>query len=160
LIKFSAEIQGVEVLNRSFNRIEQYISDFRSVWPAVAKTFYEIEREQFNTEGATGASGKWSALSPAYKKWKEAHFPGQPILQAIHALVSSMTSPDANDSVFRADPMMLTIGTKREGATHHQRTRPIISLRDDQKRKLQKSLQSGLVQFTRTLGFQVDEKAA
>jgi phage gpG-like protein len=160
MLRFSGEISGVDVLDRAFNRIEQYISDFRSVWPAVAKIFYEIEREQFDTQGSAGQSGRWSALSPAYKKWKEVHFPGEPILQATHALVDSMTSPDANDSIFRVDPMMLTIGTQREGARAHQRTRPIISLREDQKRRLQKAIQSGLVQFTRNLGFQVEDKAA
>ncbi|WP_204899555.1 hypothetical protein, partial [Pseudoflavonifractor capillosus] len=72
----------------------------------------------------------------------------------------SMTSPDALDSIFRADPLMLTIGTQREGARAHQRTRPIISLREDQKRKLTKSIQAGLVQFTRNLGFDVQDKAA
>lgn len=160
MIRFSATVDGLLVLDRAFNRIDQRISDFRNIWPSVAREFYAIEREQFETEGVSGASGKWAALSPAYKRWKEVHFPGEQILQATHALVDSMTTPDANDSVFRADPLMLTIGTKREGAAAHQRTRPIISLREEQKRRLQKAIQAGLVRFTREAGFQVDEKAA
>lgn len=160
MLRFSAEVNGFQVLDRAFNRIDSRISDFRSVWPEVARTFYEIETQQFDTEGASGASGKWTALSPAYEQWKEVHFPGEQILQASHALVDSMTSPDANDSIFRADPLSLTIGTKREGAAKHQRTRPIISLREEQKRRLQKAIQAGLVRFTREAGFQVDAKAA
>lgn len=169
MIRFSADVLGVEVLNRSFNRIEQYISDFRSVFPNVAKEFYGVVHEQFASEGAHGASGRWAPLSPAYKVYKvytARNF--EPILKFSRSLYDSMTSPDAPDAIFRMEPMELTIGTKDPKAMGHQRgvpkrnlpARPIISLTNDDKRRLQKSIQVGLVRFTRSLGFQVDEKAA
>lgn len=166
MLNFSASVDGVEVLNRSFNRIEEYISDFRNVWPAVAKEFYAIEKSQFDSVGAKGSSGKWAALSPAYAKYKAKAFPGQPILRATLSLYESMTSPDALDSIFRMDTQEMTIGTKREGATAHQRgngrmpARPIIALTEADKRRIQKSIQAGLVQFTRKMGFEVEERAA
>ncbi len=165
MIQFTAEVQGVEVLNRAFNRIEEYISDFRGIWPNVAKEFYTIEHEQFATEGAHGASGKWAALSPVYAKFKAVTFPGMPILRATTSLYDSMTSPGAPDSIFRMEPLEMTAGTQREGATAHQRgaglpARPIISLTGDDKRRMQKAIQTGLVQFTRRLGFDVMENAA
>lgn len=168
MIQFSRTVEGVEVLNRGFNRIQQYISDFRSVWPEVAKTFYAIEEQQFKSEGAHGASGRWAALSPAYAKFKAVAFPGQPILRATAGLYESMTSPDALDSIFRMDAREMTVGTQHEAARAHQKgsskrklpARPIISLTQSDKRRMQKAIQAGLVQFTRNLGFQVDEKAA
>lgn len=166
MIRFRAELDGVEVMDRAFNRIDQIISDFRSIWPNVAKEFYAIEAGQFGSEGAKGASGKWSPLSPAYKKWKESHFPGEPLLRLAHPLVESLTSPDAPGSIFRLEADQMTLGSKVEYATAHQRgggnlpARPPISLTEEDKRKLQKSIQSGLVRFTRQAGFRVDERLA
>ncbi len=166
MIRFSATVEGVEVLNRGFSRIEEFISDFRSVWPNVAKEFYAIEHEQFASQGAHGASGKWAALSPAYSKYKAIKFPGQPILRATNSLYESLTSPDALDSIFRMDAQQMTIGTQREGARAHQRgtrrmpARPPISFTEADKRRIQKSIQAGLVKFTRQAGFNVEEKAA
>lgn len=166
MVKFSAEILGVEVLNRAFNRVEEHISDFRQVFRGVPNVFYAIEAKQFGTQGGSGASGKWAALSPAYAKYKAKAFPGMPILQATTSLVDAMTSPDAPDSIFRMDANELVLGTQREGATAHQRgsgkmpARPIISFTEEDKRQITKAIQAELVQFTRRLGFQVDERAA
>lgn len=166
MLRFISDLDGVPVLDRAFNRVEQYISDFRSVWPAVAQEFYDIELEQFETEGAAGASGQWAPLSDPYERFKEIAFPGEPILQATHALVESMTSPDALDSIFIPEPLQLTLGSRREGALPHQRgggrlpARPIISMTGAQKRRMTKAIQVGLVQFTRQLGFEVQEQAA
>lgn len=166
MIHFVGEIQGVEVLNRAFNRIEEHISDFRNIWPRVAQEFYAIEEEQFASEGAHGASGKWAPLSPAYKRWKEIHFPGEPILKLEHFLYPSLTRADAPDSIFRMDAQEMTLGSRTPYATAHQRgtgrmpARPPISLTEADKRRIQKSIQRGLVEFTRRAGFQVDQEKA
>lgn len=166
MIRFEASVDGVETLNRAFNRVEQQISDFRSIWPAVAQEFYAIEDEQFASEGGHGSSGRWAALSPAYAKYKAKAFPGAPILQAERGLYESLTSPDAPDSIFRMTEDELTIGTQREGATAHQRgsgrmpARPPIALTEADKTRIQKAIQSRLVQFVRQAGFQVLESAA
>lgn len=160
MITFRAEVDGVETLNRAFNRVDEFISDFRGIWPRVATEFYQIEHEQFESEGAAGAAGKWAPLSPAYKQWKETHFPGQPILRLSNALFDAMTSPDALDSIYRPDRDELTIGAKLPYGRVHQRTRPVISFTEQQKRRIQKAIQAGLVEFTRKAGFEVEEKAA
>lgn len=167
MLRFVAEVDGVETLNRAFNRIEEYISDLRSVWPAVAEEFYAIQFEQFDSEGSRGQSGKWSPLSKAYAKYKAKAFPGQPILQATGALFDSITDPEALDAIFVPEKDQLTIGTKVPYATAHQRgsrrglpARPIISMNESSKRRIQKAIQRELVAFTRRAGFQVDERAA
>lgn len=166
MIQFSASVDGIEVLNRGFNRIEEFISDFRSIWPAVAQEVYAIETEQFDSEGSAGASGKWAALSPAYKNWKEVHYPGQPILRLTNALVESLTDPEAADAIFRPTADELIIGTKVPYARAHQLgagfmpARPPISMNEQQKRRIQKAIQRGLVEFTRRAGFEVQEERA
>jgi phage gpG-like protein len=160
VIRFVAEIQGSVQLDRAFNRVEQEISDFRNFWPGVILAFYEIETAQFQTEGAQGASGPWAPLSPAYKVFKEREFPGKTILRRTDALYESMTGPDALDSILRPEKEELTIGSALPYALIHQKSRPVISLSEDNKRKIVKSIQQRLVEFARHTGFQVDEKAA
>ncbi len=166
MIRFRSEVAGVETLNRAFNRIEEFISDFRSVWPAAAAEFYRIEAEQFDSEGAAGASGKWTPLSSAYEKFKAVEFPGEPILQASHHMIESLTDPEAFDAVYIPEPTQLTIGTRDPKALAHHRgkgrlpARPVISMSESQKRRIQKAIQRELVQFTRHLGFEVREEAA
>lgn len=166
MIRFQAELLGVPVLDRAFNRVEEFISDFRSFWPGVSQTFYAIEKEQFESEGSKGASGKWTPLSKAYEKFKQVRFPGKPIMQAEGHLFESLTDPDAFDAVFIPEKTQLTIGTKDPKAKAHHRgrgrlpARPLISLTESQKRRMQKVIQKELVEFTRRAGFQVEERAA
>lgn len=165
MIRFSFEIDGVPAFDRAFNRIEQELDDLRSIWPAVAKEFYQIEVEQFESEGAAGASGKWAALSPAYARYKAVKFPNQPILRATTSLFDAMTNPDALGAVFKPEKSQLTIGANIDYGTYHQRgrgvpQRKVISPSESQKRRIQKAIQVGLVQFVRRQGFNVLERAA
>lgn len=160
MIRFVAEVAGGVQLDRAFNRIDQEISDFRVFWPGVIVAFYEIETEQFQSEGAKGASGKWTPLSPAYKLFKEREFPGKTILRREDALYESMTGPDALDSILRPEKDELTIGSALPYALIHQKTRPVISLSEENKRKITKSIQQRLVAFARATGFEVEEQAA
>ena len=166
MIQFRGEVAGVEVLNRAFNRVEEYISDFRSIWPEVATEIYTINAEQFESEGSAGASGRWAALSPAYKRWKEIHYPGQPILRLTNALFDSLTDPEAPDAIYQPGRDELVIGSKVPYARTHQTgsgsmpSRPPFSFSEPQKRRIQKAIQKGLVEFTRRAGFHVEEREA
>lgn len=160
MIRFVAEIAGDVQLDRAFNRVDEQISDFRNFWPGAITAFYEIETEQFQSEGAKGASGPWTPLSPAYKLFKEREFPGKTILRREDALYESMTSADALDSILRPERDELIIGSALPYALAQHRKRPVISLSEDNKRKLVKSIQQRLVEFARNTGFQVEDKAA
>lgn len=166
MIRFTAEVAGFEVLNRGFNRLDQSISDFRGIWPNVAAEIYAINSEQFDSEGSRGASGKWAALSAAYAKYKVVAFPGQPILQAEGHMIASLTDPEAADAVYSPGRMELIIGSKDPKARAHHLglgnlpARPIFSFTEERKRRLQKAIQKGLVEFTRQAGFEVQEERA
>lgn len=164
--RFSVSVDGVEILNRAFNRVEEGISDFRFIWPSVAGVVYEITNEQFESEGASGASGKWDSLNEAYRRFKAREFPGQPVLQAEGHMFNSLTDPDALDAIYRPLKDELVIGTKDPKARAHHRgagklpVRPIYSFTEAHKRRIQKSIQHELVQLTRRAGFEVHEEAA
>ncbi len=64
----------------------------------------EHVKKLFDSEGASGANGKWSHLSFQYKIWKERHFPGKPIMKRklylYHALRSGRGSAWQIDKTF------------------------------------------------------------
>jgi phage gpG-like protein len=157
-VRFRIEVDGAEVFDRAFSRLDR-LDDFRPIWPNVISEFYTIEQEQFDTEGAAGGQ-RWAQLSPAYKRWKDVHYPGEPILQREHDLIESLTDPEAPDAVLIPGQEELIIGTKVPYAVVHQRRgRPPISFSESQKRRIQKAIQQGLVRFVREAGFEVREAA-
>lgn len=165
-MSFRIDVEGVTVFDRVFNRLDQGISDFRSIWPGVAGTIYGIFGRAFDTEGGSTAAGQWRELSPPYARRKAIEFPGQTILRAENTLYESLTDPQAADAIFIPEVDQLTIGSRDPKARAHQRglghlpARPIISLTETDKRDIQKSLQRGLLRFVRGLGLDVHEERA
>jgi len=65
------------------------MEDMRPLLAGFGELFKGSMRKQFASQGA--ASGGWAALSPAYAKWKEEHFPGRPIGTLRGYLSAGMT---------------------------------------------------------------------
>lgn len=158
-MRFIGTLDGVEILDRAFNRVSEHVSDFRFVWPSATTEVYQILNEQFESEGAAGATGRWAKLSPAYEKWKTTHYPGQPILRLTDALFESLTSFEGLDSIYQADAEQLTIGSKAPYAKRHQKTRPIFAFKEEHKRRITKSIQLPLAKFVREQGFVIERAA-
>lgn len=90
---------GLRQLEVAFRRLEGTVQDLRPVWPAVSDYFHRFERAHFSTEGGSGASGKWKALSARYAEWKSLRFPGKGILELTGALKASLTGGAGSRSV-------------------------------------------------------------
>lgn len=76
----------------AIERAGDEIADFQKyLWPRVTEAFERDMRRQFAEEGSGPGRGKWADLSPAYAKWKEQHFPGQPILQRTGDMQRALT---------------------------------------------------------------------
>lgn len=163
-MRFTVTFAGEEIFNRAFNRIDS-LSDLRPLWPEVIATFYQLEAEQFDTEGAAGGQ-RWTPLSPVYEEYKERNFPGQPLLQVSGDLIASLTDPEAAGAILQPREDELIIGTSVPYAIYHQRgtrkmpKRPPLSFSEEQKRRMQKAIQAGLVRFVREAGFAVEERNA
>lgn len=165
MIRFAIEVDGLPEFDRSFNRVTQRIEDLRPVWDAVEKVFFELETEQFRSEGSAGGSGQWPALSHQYEEAKaKAGYNFLPILQRSRALYFSLTRKGAEHQVLDEGAQELTIGTTLPYAALHQRgagrlkARPPISLSEAGRRRIQKAIQRELVQFVRRAGFVVTEE--
>src|ERR1017187_7512096 len=85
------EIAGEVQMDRGIARFADGVADYRPIWSAVEDDFYAQMKDQFKTEGEEGGD-KWQALSPEYAGWKEAHYPGQAILQRTGDLYNSLTT--------------------------------------------------------------------
>lgn len=159
MFRFRLDIAGEVQMDRGIARFADGVSDYRPIWPVIEDDFYALEKDQFKSEGAEGGE-RWKALSPAYGAWKEAKFPGKPILQRSGDLVKSLTSPNDPNGVRIEEREVLTLGTQVPYAIYHQSTkprkvlprRPEILLTEGFKRTVMHHVQTYLVQMASMSG--------
>lgn len=149
-MNFSFTVEGKTILNRSFSRLGERLSDLRPIWDKVQRTFWDIEASQFKSEGAKGASGKWKPLSRPYAKRKAQRYGSQPILRATGRMEKSLTGK-TSDTVLIKEAQSFGIGTSLDYAPFHQRggknlpKRPVIDFSEGSKRDLQKGIQRDIL---------------
>ena len=147
-------VEGSNQLIASFAQVEKGL-DFRELgtWDAVASEFYKIEKEQFDSEGGAGKSGKWKALKPEYAKRKQKKWGNVPILHASGEMMRSLTSRNAPGAVLEKTADELTLGTTIPYAGYHQRgskrlpKRPPVDPTDAQVDRLSKVIQGKMKQL-------------
>lgn len=147
-IKFTVE--GVELLNRSFGRVNTRLSDLRPIWNNVQREFWKIENEQFASQGAKGAGGAWKPLTRPYAIQKAKRYGVKTILRASDALYHSLTG-ETGDTILLKDKQEFGIGTSLPYAPYHQRgggrlpKRAVIDFSEIQKTRLTKSIQRDIL---------------
>jgi phage gpG-like protein len=135
------EIAGERQLAARFTRLAVTFTDFRRPLARMARDVIIPEiRHQFESEGDPA----WVALSAAYQRWKDKHYPGQPKLQRTGALRASLLNRRAAGAIYRLTKTELVIGTALQtpdgkwnlGLIHHLGAdrvpipaRPIMRLR-------------------------------
>ena len=125
---------GFKEAEVGFSRILALTSNVSSAWPAVIRELRSQQAQQFTTQGASGASGKWLPLSAQYKIAKQKKYPGRTILERTGRLRASL-QVETGDSAIEKHPMSLFFGTTVPYAQYHQdgpRRRPIFSLTNRQ----------------------------
>lgn len=115
-----------------------------------------IVKEQFRGQGV-GPTGPWQPLSAAYRRWKEARFPGAPILVRSGATLRALTS-NTEHSIVIPTATELTFGVALPYPIFHQRggkrlpRRPIFDLTEQHKIRLVKVVQVRLLSAGRDNG--------
>lgn len=159
-MRFSIIVDGIPQFDRAFNRVSETVNDLTPVWKAIEREFHKIEREQFDSEGARGASGKWKPLKPKYQKIKARNYPGKRILERTGKLRRSLTGETA-DTVSNIRSDNAEFGTSLPYALAHQRgsgrlpKREVISFSDAQKRRMMKGIQRELLMLIKRQGVEV-----
>lgn len=147
-------VDGIDEFNRTFDRIDAAFDDLRPIWPDVRTKFFEIEKEQFGTEGTAGRSGKFAPLTKRYAIAKVKRYGNMKILVATGQMMRSLTGP--NDyAVYRPAKTQVEIGTSDLKALFHQRgtrhmpSRPPINFSLKQQAEMMKAIQSALIRELR-----------
>lgn len=158
-INISITSDGQEKLSFALDKLSRTAADLTPVWGAVKKTFQDIEADQFQSEGALGASGKWKPLSKAYEAQKIRRYGTFALLAGVNIaserLYKSLKG-DTDDTVFVPTKDSLTLGTTVPYAKYVQNVRPVISLSGKQIESLSETIKKGLIEKVGETGFVMD----
>lgn len=116
--RFVFDFAGDYQVDRTLTSMANRAQDSRPAWQALATRFQVAETKQFATEGDYGST-RWAPLSPRYKRWKDEHYPGKPILERTGKLLASLTQRPFG--VEDLAPSYMRIGTDVFYAKFHQR---------------------------------------
>jgi phage gpG-like protein len=161
MFRFRLDIAGEVQMDRGIARFADGVADYRPIWSVIEDDFYSLEARQFKTQGEQGGDA-WAPLSEAYSGWKEAHYPGKPILERTGDLMKSLTSAKDPNAVCVEERKTLTLGTRIPYAIYHQSIeprnsnlprRPEIMLTEGFKRTVMAHVQQYLVQIASQSGF-------
>ena len=113
------EIAGEKQVSRFFDVAVDSISDFSPVYSKIADEFRETQDKVFNAEGSFEGRARWAPLTKGYKNWKDANFPGKPILTLTGDLRRSFVKGGKNH-VYDVTEKELSVGSKDPKAMFHQ----------------------------------------
>lgn len=161
-VNFTVTVEGEEQLKRAFVHVIGSINDFRPYWKPLQNALFGISREQLESEGAKGLTGKYANLSTAYAIYKRKLFGDKRILERTDRLYDSLTSQNS-DSIAEFGKTEAVFGTKVPYAKKHQAgarnlpKRPPYALSERQKRKMGGTLIKSLLAYVKRSGLKVDE---
>jgi hypothetical protein len=89
---YKITLLGIKQAEAYLLRQIKKLSDMREPLHAIAKDFYEIEKQWFDSEGG----GRWKPLSPGYAAWKAKAYPGRKILQRSRRMYREFTGATSN----------------------------------------------------------------
>jgi len=97
MLELSIQVTGVEPTLMRLSRLAERVGDLSSAFESIHADFLEVERTQFDAEGAVSP---WAQLTDDYVAWKSKRTTSTKILQFDRALERSLTSgSDANHIV-------------------------------------------------------------
>jgi len=120
MIELSAHVYGDgQDVRGALLSLRHAVQDIRPALPRVVTRFRIQMATRFRTEGASGPSGRWKALSPRYATWKAKNYPGRKILELTGALKGSLVG-DGPGSIVSYGDNSVFIGSSVPYAEYHQ----------------------------------------
>ena len=138
-VSLDFEVLGEKQLSRFFDLSSSLLSDMTGIFLRWGEDFRETQHGVFASEGAFEGRSRWEELSPRYREWKEANYPGQPILVLTGRMRSGLTDKEDSDHIEEIDSTNFAIGVRSDYAQFHQTgtgrmpQRKVIELTEPQK---------------------------
>lgn len=93
--------------------------DFRPTLNVIGIGYRKEVEAIFNKQQPRAAGLRWPPLFPRYKRWKDKHYPGAPILVRTGALKRSMITVGAKGNITAISNTKATFGTSIRYAIYH-----------------------------------------
>ena len=119
VFRIDADEGALRAIPSRLTQLGADLSDMRPYWPAALVEARGVLRDAFESEGATGQSGRWPALDPSYARWKARKYPGAKILERTGRLRASLRS--SSEQTVTSEPQKLTIRSEVPYGGYHQR---------------------------------------
>lgn len=123
-------VTGQDKVEKGIAALLDAVTDLSPFWKDVfAPKYFGIVQDLFSTSGTPrGPGGKfsggpWERLSPAYAKWKFAHYPNRPTLSLTGTLRKSLVWNGTGlgpGGFFEATPTFVRFGTEIPYGKYHQ----------------------------------------
>jgi len=150
-MRISIDVFGDKEVERTLVRFGERANNMRPAFEDLHKRFLQMNKRQFNTQGASG-SGGWKALKPATVAFKERNGLDPRIMHASGRLRSSLTG-SGQGAIKRVTNDEVFFGTSVEYAGPHQKPksgnplprRKVIEFTETEKREWTKVIQRQIV---------------
>lgn len=153
-LEISITVDGETQMRRRIQGVMKNASDMSPAMARIADRLQEHFEEGFASEGAATQAGQWADLSPAYRKWKQRRYPGQPILTRTGALRRAVTGKGPGQvRVVRPDSVTVgadvrvgrwELGWLHQKGTSRMPARRIISISLKARRAVMRELRTHL----------------
>jgi hypothetical protein len=151
----------MSAIERAFDKMETAFGRGTEIARApVEEWVAEVEREQFDTEGAAGASGPWQPLAPSTLKRKEAAGLSLRIFDATGAMREALTSLDGIRGLVEVSGYRVIFRLPAPASYHQTGTgtfpaRPVFDPSGSQTARLREKLQKAAAEELRRQGLPV-----
>ena len=157
MIHLTGTVLGDVQLDRALTRIISESEDLSGPFEDFGDEFRELLKDRFEAEGF----GDWPPLSIAYALEKLRRYGPKTILRATDKLFRSLTIKGAEGNITRIFPLTAEFGTSIFYAVFHQKgttrmpAREIMMLREEDKRRLVRTIQRHMIASGQVAGFQI-----
>lgn len=126
LVPVTISVDGEAEYARAFSMTARLAEDLREPLQEAGEALIRAVGRQFESEGSAELGQRWQRLSPAYAAWKEARYPGRPILVRTGKMRGAATN---RAQALRITPRRLVYTVDSDYAIHHHRGEGVPSRR-------------------------------
>lgn len=126
LVPITIRIDGDVEYSRAFEMSARLAADLSEPLKDAGREIVQAVGRQFESEGVAELGSRWQPLSPAYAAWKEANYPGRPILVRTGEMRAAALD---ERRALRITPRRLVYTVDSDYAIHHHRGEGVPSRR-------------------------------